>query len=127
MTPGRPILALLMAHRWPLIGGLLGAFLVTDGLGEGSTPTPTPTPTGSFEGTRLVAVHLPGLIDQFEQGLGQERQDLVFFPIVPQRSNRRRRLTGSLRRLFFTIDRIRESGKLGHVFALRLLSGLALR
>jgi hypothetical protein len=75
----------------------------------------------------MAAVHLPGLIDQFEQGPGQERQDLVFFPIVPQRSNRRRRLTGSLRRLFFTIDRIRESGKLGHVFALRLLSGLALR
>jgi hypothetical protein len=38
--------------------GLLGAFLVTDGLGEGSTPTPTPTPTGSFVGTRLVAVLL---------------------------------------------------------------------
>jgi hypothetical protein len=39
--------------------GLLGSFLVTDGLGEGSTPTPTPTPTGSFVGTRLVAVLLP--------------------------------------------------------------------
>jgi hypothetical protein len=74
-----------------------------------------------------TAMHLARLVDKLEQGLGQERQDLAFVPVVAEGSSRQRRLTGRLRRIFFAIDRIREGRKLGHVFVLRLLSGLAVR
>jgi hypothetical protein len=75
----------------------------------------------------MAAMHLPRPVDEVEQRLGQEGHDLAFLPIVAQSASRGGRFTGRLRRIFFTIDRIRESGKLAHVCPMRLLSGLALR
>jgi hypothetical protein len=75
----------------------------------------------------MAAVHLPRLIDKVEQRLGQKGHNLAFPPIVAEAASRGGRFTGRLRLMRLAIDRIRESWKLGHDFALRLLSGPALR
>ena len=62
----------------------------------------------------MVSVHLARLIDKVEQGLAQQPDDLAFFPVVPETVSRGHWLTGLLRPVFLAIDRIRESGKLGH-------------
>ena len=75
----------------------------------------------------MAAVHLPRLIDKVEQWLGQKGHDLAFPPIVAEAASRGGGFTGRLRLMSLAIDRIRESWKLGHDFAMRLPNGLTLR
>ena len=75
----------------------------------------------------MAAVHLPRLIDKIEQRLAEQGHNLVFLPIVAEAASRGRGLTGRLRPVFFAVDRIRESWKFGHAFAMRLPDGPALR
>ena len=76
---------------------------------------------------RLIREYPEPSEDEVEQRLGQQGYDLAFSPVMAEAAGRGGRFTGRLRLMSLAVDRIRESWKLGHVFAMRLPNGLALR